>query len=185
MASDSLPDIDIVSRGKIGPMVFILFAFGILMPGTAAAIADREAVSSPQVVSGDRLTKQQFEALPDSALVEFKGRRMTKASIRAREVQSRESAEKAQALARQSRMEFKQQLIQLEQQRKMKLEADRAKAMGEFARRSQAHSPQLKAIEVEAAQLQERSKRASPADKARIEERANQLLQQVQGLEHR
>jgi hypothetical protein len=110
---------------------------------------------------------------------------MTKASIRAREAQDRDTAEKAQALARQSRLEFQQQLIQFDQQRKTKLEADKAKAMGEFARRSRAHSPQLKAIEVEAAQLQERSTRASPADKARIEERANQLLHQVQGLEHR
>jgi hypothetical protein len=173
-----------LSRGKIGPISFILFGFGILTLSTAPASADREAASRPQTVSGDRLTKQQFEALPDSALIDFKGRRMTKASIRAREAQSRETAEKAEALARQSRMEFQQQLIQFEQQRKTKLEIDKAKAMGEFVRRSQAHSPQLKAIEVEAAQLQERSKRASPAEKARIEQRANQLLQQVQGLEH-
>jgi hypothetical protein len=172
-------------QGKIGSITFIPFAFGILTLGTAAAIADRERASRPQTVSGERLTKQQFEALPDSTLIDFKGRRMTKAGIRAREAQSRETAEKAEALARQSRMEFQQQLIQFEQQRKTKLEIDKAKAMGEFARRSEAHSPQLKAIEVEAVQLQERSKRASPAEKARIEQRASQLLQQVQELEHR
>jgi flagellum-specific peptidoglycan hydrolase FlgJ len=174
-----------LSRGKIGPISFILFAFGILTLSTAPASADREAASRPQTVSGDRLTKQQFEALPDSALIDFKGRRMTKASIRAREAQSRETAEKAEALARQSRMEFQQQLIQFDQQRKTKLEVDKAKAMGEFARLRQADSRQLKAIEVEAAQLQELSKRASPAEKAHIEQRASQLLQQLQGLEHR
>ena len=173
------------SRVKIGPITFILFAFGILTLGTAAAIADREAATRPQTVSGDRLTKQQFEALPDSALIDFKGRRMTKADIRTREAQSLDTAEKVQALARQSRVDFKQHLIQFEQQRKTKLESDKAKAMGEFARLNQTNSQQLKAIEVEAAQLQERSKRASPAEKAQIEQRANQLLQQLQRLEHR
>jgi hypothetical protein len=173
------------SRGKIGQITFILFAFGILTLGTATASAETRATPSPQVVSGAQLTKQQFEALPDSALIDFKGRQMTKASIRARETQSHDTAEKVQALARQSRVEFQQRLIQFEQQRKTKLEVDKAKAMGEFARLSQANPRQLKAIEVEAAQLYERSKRASPADKAHIEQRANQLLQQLQGLEHR
>ena len=173
------------SRVKIGQITFILFAFGMLTLATATASAERRATPSPQVVSGEHLTKQQFETLPDSALIDFKGRRMTKADIRAREAQSLDMAEKVQALARQSRVEFKQHLIQFEQQRKTKLEIDKAKATGEFARLSQADSQQLKAIEVEAAQLQERSKRASPAEKAHIEQRANQLLQQLQGMEHR
>jgi hypothetical protein len=174
-----------LSRGKIGQITFSLLASGILTLGSTAASAERAAAPSPQVVSGDHLTRQQFEALPESALIDFKGRRMTKASIRAREAQSHDTAEKIQALARQSRVEFEQRLIQFEQQRKTKLESDRAKATEEFARLSQADSQQLKAIEVEAAQLQERSKRASPAEKAQIEQRANQLLQQLQGLEHR
>lgn len=56
--------------------------------------------------------------------------------------------------------------------------------MGEFARLGPTDSQQLKSIEVEAARLHERSTRASPAEKAQIEQRANQLLQQLQGLEH-
>jgi len=173
------------SRGKIDKTTFTLFVSGILSLGTATASAEREATPSPQVVSGDHLTKQQFEALPDIALIDFKGRRMTKASIRAREAQSRDTAEKVKALARQSRVEFEQRLIQLEQQRKTKLEIDKAKSMGEFARLGPADARQLKAIEVEAAQLHQRSTRASPAERAHIEQRANKLLQQLQGLEHR
>ena len=173
------------SPGKIGKATFILFVSGILTLGTATANAERGAAPSPQVVSGDHLTKQQFEALPDIALIDFKGRRMTKASIRAREAQSRDTAEKVKALARQSRVEFEQRLIQLEQQRKTKLEIDKAKSMGEFARLGPADARQLKAIEVEAAQLHQRSTRASPAERAHIEQRANKLLQQLQGLEHR
>lgn len=173
------------SRGKIGQITFVLFASGILTLDTTMASAESRAAPSPQVVNGDQLTKQQFEALPDTALIDFKGRRMTKASIQAREAQGHDTAENVQTLARQSRVEFEQRLIQFEQQRKTKLEVDKAKAMGEFARLSQADSRQLKAIEVEAAQLYERSKRASSAEKAQIEQRANQLLQQLQGLEHR
>lgn len=173
------------SRGEIGKTTFILFVSGILTLGTAPASAEREAAPSPQVVTGDHLTKQQFEALPDIALIDFKGRRMTKASIRAREAQSRDTAEKVQALARQSRVEFEQRLIQFEQQRKKKLEIDKAKSMEEFARLGPTNSQQLKSIEVEAARLHERSTRASPAEKAQIEQRANELLQQLQGLEHR
>jgi len=59
---------------------------------------------------------------------------MTKASIRAKEAQSRETAEKVETLARQSRVEFEQRLIEFEQQRETKLEIDKAKSMGEFAR---------------------------------------------------
>ena len=43
-------------------------------------------------------------------------------------------------------------------------------------------SPQLEAIEQEAAQLWQRSQRASPAEQAQIEQRAGQLLQQLQQL---
>jgi mRNA-degrading endonuclease toxin of MazEF toxin-antitoxin module len=57
--------------------------------------------------------------------------------------------------------------------------------MEEFARLSQAQARQVKAIEVEAAQLQERSRRVSPAEKAQIEQRADQLLQQLYRLEDR
>lgn len=174
-----------LSLGTTGRFTVILIALGITALATVTAVAEREATTSPQVVSGDRLTRQQFDALPDSALIEFKGRRTTKASIRAREAQSRDAARKVQALAQQSRAEFQQRLVQFEQERKAKHETDKAKATGEFARLSRANSQQLKAIEAEAAQLQERSKRASPAEKGQIEQRAEQLLQQLQSLERR
>jgi len=64
-----------------------------------------------------------------------------------------------------------------------KLQADRAKAMAEFTRLRQAaatpQARQLEAIKEEAAQLYERSKHASPAEQAQIEQRARQLLQQL------
>ena len=174
-----------LALGTTGRITVILFAFGLTALATVTASAQREATSNPQVVSGDRLTRQQFDALSDSALIEFKGRRMTKASIRVKEAQSRDSAKTVQALAQQSRAEFQQRLVQYEQERKAKHETDKAKATGEYARLSQANSQRLKAIEAEAAQLQERSKRASPAEEGQIEQRAEQLRQQLQSLEQR
>jgi hypothetical protein len=173
------------SRVKIVYITFILLAFGTLAQSTAAERAELGAPPSPQVVRGDQLTKQQFEALPDTALINFKGQLMTKAQIRVRAAKSQEAMEKGHALARQTRAEFEQRLIHFEQQRKAKIQADKAKAMGEFARQSQAEARQLKAIEAEAAQLYKRSERASPAEKAQIEQRASQLLQQLQGMDHR
>jgi hypothetical protein len=173
------------SRGNIVQITFILFAFGTLTQGTAAERAEPGAAPSPQVVRGDQLTKQQFDALPDTAQIDFKGQRMTKARMRVREAKSQETAEKVRALARQSRAEFQQRLIHFEQQRKAKIQADAAKAMGEFTRQSQAEARQFKAIEAEAAQLYKRSEHASPAEKAQIEQRASQLLHQLQGMDHR
>ena len=172
-----------IFRGKSRQLSVILIASSILTLSTTSANAERGA--SPQVISGDGLTKQQFELLPDTALIDFKARRMTKANIRAREARGRIGAEKIAALADQNRIEFKQRLTQLEQQRKTQLEVERTKAIGEFARLNQAGTSQLKAIAVEAAQLQERSKRASSAEKAQIEQRAEQLLRQLQLLKHR
>jgi len=171
------------SHYKMQQIAYILFVSGVLTLGTASASA--EGRTSSQVVSGNGLTRQQFEALPDTALIDFNGRRTTKARIRAKEAQSRDAAERVQALAQQSRAEFKQRLTRYEQERKTQLGVARTKAMEEFARLSQAQARQVKAIEVEAAQLQERSRRASPAEKVQIEQRADQLLQQLYRLEDR
>jgi hypothetical protein len=172
------------SRVKIVHITFILLAFGTLAQGTAAEPSEPGAAPGSQVVRGDQLTKQQFEALPDTALINFKGQQMTKAQIRVRATKSQEAMEKGHALARQTRAEFEQRLIHFEQQRKAKIQADKAKAMEEFARQSQAEARQLKAIEAEAAQLYKRSEGASPAEKAQIEQRASQLLQQLQEMDH-
>ena len=148
-------------------------------------------VSAPQVLKADTLTKQQFEQqlkrLPDNAVIESKGQRMTKAQIRALAAQKGQANQaKAQAALSQANAAFEERRAQLEQQHQAKLQADNAKAMAEFTRQSQAGGPaaslQLEAIQEEAAQLFERSKRASPAEQAQIEQRAAQLLQQLQQM---
>lgn len=173
-------------RVKIARSTFLVLAFGILAQGTGRQPAEAGGAPGPQVLRGGQLTKQQFEALPDTAVIEVKGQRMTKAQIRAKAAKSQEAMAKGQAVARQTEAQFEQRRIQFEQQQQAKLQADNAKAVAEFTRQSQASgpaaSPQLDAIQEEAAQLHERSKRASPAEQAQIEQRAGQLLQQLQQM---
>jgi DMSO/TMAO reductase YedYZ molybdopterin-dependent catalytic subunit len=95
----------------------------------------------------------------------------------------KEAMAKIQATAGQAEAQFEQSRIQFEQQQKAESEAHKAKAMAEFTRRTQAAATlqvrQLEAIQKEAAKLYERSKRASPAEQAQIEQRALQLLEQL------
>ena len=165
------------------PTILVL---GLLAQSAGPLPAEAGGVQRPQVIRGDQLTKQQFEALPDTAVIELRGQRMTKAQIRAKAAKSQEAMAKGQAVARQTEAQFEQRRIQFEQQQQAKLQTDNAKAMVEFTRQSQAgatpQARQLEAIQEEAAQLYERSKRASPAEQAQIEQRAGQLLQQLQQL---
>jgi len=146
-------------------------------------------VSAPQVLKSDALTKQQFDQqlkrLPDNAVIESKGQKMTKAQIRALAAQKgQQNQARAQTGLNQAGVAFEQRRSQLEQQHQAKLQADGAKAMAEFTRLSLAPavSAQREVIQQEAAQLFQRSKTASPAEQAQIEQRAAQLLQQLQQL---
>jgi hypothetical protein len=171
------------SRIKIAHITFVILAFATQGQGTARGPDKAGAVPGSEVVRGDELTKQQFEALPDTAVIEFKGKRITKGEIRAKALKSQEAMAKAQAVARQTKSQFEQRRIEVERQRQAKMQADRTKAMAEFTRLSDAGATpralQIEAIRKEAMQLYERSKRASPTEQAQIEERAHQLLQRL------
>ena len=96
-------------------------------------------VAAPQVLKTDTLTKQQFKQqfkrLPDNAVIESKGQRMTKAQIKALAAQKgRANQAKAQAALSQANAAFEQRRAQLEQQHQAKLQADNAKAIEDFKR---------------------------------------------------
>jgi hypothetical protein len=168
----------------------LVLGIGLIVQGVGFSSAEAGGgVSAPQVLNVDRLTKQQLnqqlKRLPDGAVIESQGQRMTVAQIRALAVQKGQRHQaKAQDVLNQARVAFRQDRAQFDQQQRAKLAADNVKAMAEFARLSQAagspRSPQLEAIEQEAAQLWQRAERASPAERARIEQRAAQLLQQLE-----
>ena len=136
-----------------------------------------------QVIRGDKLTKQQFEALPDTAVIEFKGKRMPKSEIRARAAKSKEAMAKVPAAATKVRDKFEQRRALFEQQQQAKLTADNQKVNAELAKLNQGggsgQDSRRAAVENEARELSQRYKTASPAEKAQIDRRAGELLRQL------
>jgi hypothetical protein len=164
------------SKVSIASPTILVLVLGLLAQSAGPLPAEAGGVQGP-VIRGDQLTKQQFEALPDSAVIEFKGRRMTKGQIRAKAAKSTETMARGQAPARAAQARVAARHAQFLQQQQAQLQADNAKAMAEFGRLRQ-----VAAIEQEAAQLFQRSKTAAPAERAQIDQRAAQLLQQLQQL---
>ena len=143
-----------------------------------------------QPLKAEQLTKEHFDRLSDTQPIEIKGQRMTAGKIRANMRQARAEAEaKAKVAAAKVQAEFEAERTKFLQAQKAKLEAENAKVRAEVTRLRQqqpapAQSPQLDAIRREAGQLLERSKTASPAERAQIEQRAAQLIQQLQQMGH-
>ncbi|MCI0408695.1 MAG: hypothetical protein L0191_09055, partial [Acidobacteria bacterium] len=175
---------------RILSFTIVALVLGLIAHAPSSPSAESGGVPGPKVLRSDQLSKQQFEqqfrALPDSALVESRGQRMTKAQIRALAAQKGQQHQaSAQAALNQARAAFEQRRVQFDQQQQAKLQASNAKARAEMARLRQAGGPvarstQREVIQQEAAQLFQRSKTASPAEQVQIEQRAAQLLQQLQ-----
>jgi hypothetical protein len=142
----------------------------------------------PQIFKIEQMTKDQFKALPDSAIIEFKGKQMTKGQfISEMNQKSREMAEKAKAEIKSKGMaEFEARRAKLLQQEKQRIAANNAKARAEFERLKQqassAKAKQFAAIRQEAIQLNNKSKNANPAEQAQIEKRAGELIQELKQL---
>jgi hypothetical protein len=168
---------------------------GLMLQTAAPGPAVAGGPVGPPTVKADQMTRRQFreqmKMLPDTAVIEFKGRRTTAGEIRAKmrlpanvaEVRTKAVAAQLQANASQAQARFAAARAKFLQQQQAKLQADNAKAMAEFTRLRQggaARAAQLDAIEQEAGQLFHRSKTASPAERGQIEQRAGQLLQQLQ-----
>lgn len=146
------------------------------LPQTAAKAREKQTA----VVAAEEVDKRQFDrqlrSLPDAAVVESGGRRVTVGEIRARAVEAQKAVVAgAEADAKASAAKFAARGAQLAQQRQAKLDADGAKATTEVARLRG-----VDAIRAEAARLLQRSKTASPAQLMEIEARAKQLLEQLQ-----
>jgi hypothetical protein len=129
-----------VARIKIAGLTAVALVLGLGANGVSPpwAVAGG-GVAAPQAIKADTLTKQQFEQqlkrLPDNAVIESKGQRMTKAQMRALAAQKAQGHQaKAQAALTQANAAFEQHRAQLEQQHQAKLQADNAKAIAEFKR---------------------------------------------------
>lgn len=134
---------------------------------------------------GKAISWERLQQLPESQVIESKGKRVTVGEVKKL---LRADFEKAAAKAKTARTESQAKLTALQSKlttgRKAKFDADRGKALAEVSRLEQAGgstqgSPR-EAIEKEAQQLYQRSKTASAAEKAQIDKRANELLRQLE-----
>lgn len=134
-----------------------------------------------QNIRGDQLTPQQFKALSDDAVIEFEGKNSTAGEFRAKARQQQQEFNSEGAAANKGQKEGDAKKAKFLQDQKAKLDAENAKVMAQLARMRQSGGGVPENIKQEANQLRERSKNASPAEKAQIEQRAGELLRQLQG----
>ena len=151
-----------------------------LFPVTGSPAQNRASA-----IDGNTLTKDQFRALPLSAVVQVQGRQTTKQEIldKARtnlHTSSRATPQQLSARLSEVRTKFLQK-----QQADLKSRNDKVLAALAQRRANEevfARSPQFLALHNEALSLQSQYDRATPAEKTKLESRARELQKQLQKL---
>jgi len=149
-------------------------------PEAAAAVAFK----------AEQLAKGQFRTLPDHAEIELPdGTRTTAGVLRSRTRQRiQESRARAHAAAVQVPAEFVARRARFLEAQQAKIRAQNDQAWAEFTHHSgnagRGGLAQREAIHQEALQLLEHAKTASPDEKVQIEQRAGQLLRQLEQPGH-
>jgi hypothetical protein len=152
-------------------------------PHTPAIGAPQPSVPSATTHKAEQLTKQQFDALADSAVIDVKGQQTTKAKIVAKLTSAKGAKARADEAARQVQAKFATERDQFAQQQQAKIKAGNANVAAPVASAPGTTSAsQRQALHDEATQLLNRSKSASPAERAAIDKRAAELLKQLQQL---
>lgn len=160
------------SRAKIVLSAVIVLGLGLLTPAGAVEAPAR----------GQKLTQQQFDALPSNAVVEFKGKQIPKSDILARAAKRKEAMTKVPASAAKAREKFDQRRVQFDQKQQEKLTAENQKVKAEFVKLASGGSgagSRHAAIESEAHDLSVRYKTASASEKAQIDRRADELAREL------
>jgi hypothetical protein len=154
------------------------------MPSVIAA-----QVGERKVLNVDQLTARQFRerlvTVPDDAVLERRGERMTAGELRAKmrlppevaTAQARAIAQRVEANDARAGRELGQARARFGEQQQTRLEADNARARAELARLRETAT-----IEREAVRLWRSSKTASPRERAQIDARAGQLQRQLDSL---
>jgi hypothetical protein len=160
-------------------------------PGKTPAIVKDTAdqkLGKPKVVDGSKLSKQDFRALPDNAVILVPGgKQVTKQELldeaKAKLAQLKSNPPKtAQSLA--------SLRAQFEKKQHDDLVARNAKVTAEIARyktkeQAMLQSTSYQAIQSEASNLHLQYQKASPAEKQKIENRARELQKQLEDLKSR
>jgi len=176
-------------------LIFLLLVFVIQTSSSFAAerliskeqLLTPERITREQVLQLEKMTKEQFEKLPDTAVIDVKGRQITKGQYMSEMNQkAKQDLEKARAeLSRKAQADFEAARAKFLQGEKAKLDANNAKVNAEIERLRQKNtesSSRLLSIQNEANQLNTRFRTANPSEKAQIEKRAGELLQQIKQM---
>jgi len=151
-----------------------------LVPATGSAVQNRAGT-----IDGNTLTKDQFRALPPSAVIQVQGRQTTKQEIldKARtnlHASSRATSQQLSARLNDVRTKFLQK-----QQADLKSRNDKVQAALAQRRANEevfTRSPQFLALHNQAVSLQAEYDRATPAEKTKLESRARELQKQLKNL---
>ncbi len=160
---------------KIINLISIFLLLGFLIQSSSSFAAEKL----------EKMTKEQYEKLPDTAIIDFKGREITKGQYRSEIKQRKEVAKARPATGSEAKANFEPVRAQFLRDEKAKLDTHNAKVNAEFERlrqRAAETSSKFKAIQDEANQLSIRSKTASQSERAQIDKRAGELLQQIKQL---
>jgi hypothetical protein len=108
-------------------------------PPPAVQPGPAQQLPGPAVINLKTLTNKQIKALPDSAVVEFRGKPTTMGALRALDAKAlREAEPNLRAAAAQAKAKFEARRAQFLQQQQTELHAVHAKARAEVARLRQA-----------------------------------------------
>jgi len=127
----------------------------------------------PEAVPAEKLTKEQFQALPPEAMIDFKGKRMTKADfLNNRSAQAEQFQKRLEELKAKAQEEAEARRTAFLQDEKNKLEEGNKKVQAEIDRLVAAdnasHGPDWQERKRQAAKLLE--------DAAKLEQNADDLL---------
>jgi hypothetical protein len=160
---------------KIISLISIFILLGFLIQSSSSFAAEKL----------EKMTKEQYEKLPDTAIIDVKGRQITKGQYRSEIKQKRELAKARPATSSEAKANFEAARAQFLKDEKAQLDTHNARVNAEFERlrqKSAESSSRLKSIQDEANQLSIRSRTASPSERAQIDKRAGELLQQIKQL---
>jgi hypothetical protein len=136
------------------------------------------------VIAANGPTKQQFNALLDNSIFVYKGRRLTKGDFLVNASRAHTAAlARHEAVLAQNRARFEGLRARFLNDQHARLQAKNARLYAELTRLHQvqaaAMDPQHQALEREARDISTRSRNASPAERAQLNQRAANALRQL------
>jgi hypothetical protein len=156
-------------------------------PGSVAAPPGVRAPELAQIYKLEQLTEQHFMNLPDTAMIEFQGRQMSKQQfMREADQRAQQTLGKAETeMQAKADADFKAVMAEFMKEQNAEIEAHNARARADFDRLSQqgaANASRVEAIRNEAMQLNSLFKTASGEEKVQLEKKAGELLGELQRM---